>query len=118
METYNARDKEWDALGLNYDGLEMSFFNQQEDGFDTLRGEWFSIEDDCKRLDGIKVVYGGTFGNYNSPGASDYTWAEVYQADEHDAFYARVKYLVSLPEYLDTEDEESEDEEAIDADEE
>ncbi len=89
----------WAAHGL--DELqarhEMEFVNQEEDGPDQLCGEWY-IADDEKRV----IIY-GTFGNYNSPGASHYTEAEVY--DDEDEYRAALAEWEAKPEY--TEEQEA-----------
>lgn len=92
----------WESLGLkDYPEYAdaVQYFNQSECYGDALEGEWFF--DDADNL----TVYGGTFGNDHSPGS--YVWAEVY--DDSDEFANRVRYLESLPEYLETDDDESED---------
>jgi hypothetical protein len=83
--TVNASNyKEWERLGLGEIELDMAeFVNQEEDGFDQLRGEWYIIpEEPLPNND--RVIYHGTFGNDNSPGASHYTYAEVYNMDDLD----------------------------------
>lgn len=112
MDTLTHRDARWSELGLDnlQNQWEMSFFNQEDDGPDQLKGEWFATDEDFRLPDGSAVIFGGTFGNYNSPGASDYTQAEVYGPDELDAFAERVKELDGFPEYLESDDEEPEPE--------
>ena len=100
--TYNEYSdrREWESLRLKDFGdyaEAVQYFNQRERYGDSLEGEWFA--DDPDNL----AVYGGTFGNDDSAGASCYTWAEVY--DDPAEFAARVKYLESLPEYVDDESE-------------
>jgi hypothetical protein len=113
-EIYRGADhKEWAAAGLDaiMQAHEMTYINQEEDGFDHLRGEWF-IADDATRT----IIY-GTFGNYNSPGASHYTYADVY--DDETEYREELAHWASKDEYLpcDEEDEgEDKDEEAPEED--
>jgi hypothetical protein len=102
---YSAFDhKEWEAAGLKDFGdfAEcVEYINQCEYGDGQLEGDWYYGDDDTL------TVYAGSFGNYNSPGASAYTFANVY--DDADEYRARVASLAAEPEYLDSEDD-SEDE--------
>jgi hypothetical protein len=95
----------WESLGLK-DYSEycdaVQYFNQADDYCDSCRGEWFWDDPDTL------TVYGGTFGNDHSPGSDHYTWAEVF--DDASEFEQRVKFLESLPEWLESDDDESEDE--------
>jgi hypothetical protein len=80
--------------------------NQGEDAFSGY-GEWFHIPDDP--LPGNdRVIYFGTWGNDNSPGASSYTHAEIFDMDDSDdaAKYAkRVQEWESQPEWEEVEEE-------------
>ena len=100
--TYNAYDfASWEAIGLEDFGDFadcVSYFNQAEDAFSGY-GDWFYIPD-SPLPDGSFVVYGGSYGNDNSPGASRYTYAEVYEADEEEAYRERIAELEAFPEYL------------------
>lgn len=99
-KTYRAADhKEWDAAGLDkvFDGLEMEYVNQEEDYGDCLRGEWYAADDDTL------TIFSGTFGNYNSPGASHYTYAEVY--DNAEEYRTALAEWEAKPEYLESEEE-------------
>ena len=101
---YRAWDhKEWDAAGLDaiLDRHEMEYVNQEDDGPDQLRGEWYVADDDAH------IIIYGTFGNDNSPGASSYTYADVY--DDEEGYRAELAEWEDKPEYLDTEEEEEED---------
>ena len=98
---------EWDRHGLQYYGDfadEVTECNVGENSFSRY-GQWFYIPDEP--LPGNdKVIYFGTWGNDNSPGASSYTYAEVFDMhDPEDAteYRKRVKYWESQPEW----DEES-----------
>lgn len=124
--------KEWDDAGLeNYEDFsdKIEYVNQREIG-DCSEGEWFYIADK-PRPDGSKVIYHGTFGNYNSPGASSYTYAEIFEnapCDEEDiadgadpnefcneAYDDAVDHWESQEEWAedDEDDEDDEDEEHI-----
>jgi hypothetical protein len=99
-ESYRASDHgEWADAGLDgvQDAHEISYCNQEEDGADQLRGEWFIADDDRRT-----IVY-GTFGNCNSPGASHYTYAEVY--DDEGEYRAALAEWESKPEYLNVQDD-------------
>lgn len=103
----NAFDhKAWTAAGFKDfseygDGIE--YVNQSEYGDGQLEGEWWYADD--KAL----VIYSGSFGNDNSPGAESYTYAEQY--DTREEFDAAVKEWESKPEYLETDEDEETDEE-------
>lgn len=93
--SYRASDhKEWYDAGLEaiQEQYEMEYCNQEDDGCDCLRGDWF-IADDTTRT----IIF-GTFGNYNSPGASHYTYAEVY--DTEDDYREALAEWEGHPEYL------------------
>lgn len=99
--TYNEYSdrREWESLGLKEFGdyaESVQYFNQLVCYGDSLQGEWFADDPDSL------TVYGGTFGIDHSPGASIYTWAEVY--DDPAEFAARVKTLESFPEWMDSDD--------------
>ena len=91
----NSSHKEWAEAGLkDYSDFAdcVAYYNQREDYGDCLCGAWFA--DDAEKL----AIYHGTFGNFNSPGASSYTYAEVY--DDADEFQTALAALEALPEYL------------------
>lgn len=101
-KSYCAADyKKWEAAGLDkiMNGSEMEYVNQEEDGFDTLRGEWYIADDDTR------TIIFGTFGNYNSPGASHYTYAEVY--DDVEEYRAALAEWEAKPEYTEEYEAES-----------
>lgn len=121
-ESYTASNhKEWEKAGLkDYGDFSdcVEYVNQEDDYCDSLRGEWWYADDETT------TIYSGTFGNYNSPGASQYTYAEVFcDADEYKAAVAEWE---AKPEYLEHEDdcecesckEDREDEEESEEDEE
>ena len=107
--TVNASNhQEWKYLGLaDYgDFADMvSECNVGEDAF-SGHGEWFYIpEEPLPKND--RVIYFGSWGNENSPGASSYTYAEIFDTDdpEDTAEYAkRVQEWEEQPEW----DEEAE----------
>lgn len=86
--------KQWAALNLDtvLDAHEMEYVNQEDDGCDSLAGEWY-VADDERR-----VIISGTFGNDHSPGASHYTSAELY--DNEDEYRAALAKWEAAPEYL------------------
>jgi len=105
-----ADHKAWADKGLKDFGdyAECVEYVEQEDDYgDSLRGSWFYGDEDNLTL------YYGTFGNYNSPGASHFTYAEVY--DDEDEFLDALAEWEAKEEYLDNDDdyddEEEEDEE-------
>lgn len=73
------------------DESEPSYCNQTDDS-----GEWFLAD-----ALGMTVVF-GTYGNYNSPGAADYTYATVYQTREE--YESAVLLWEEREEYLETPD--------------
>jgi hypothetical protein len=99
-----SNHNEWEAAGLkDYGDFAecVSFLSQRPDYGGSDRGEWFY--DDAETL----TVYGGTFGNDHSPGASHYTYAEVYDCVEE--YEDRVAVLEAKPEWLDTDDDTDDD---------
>ena len=98
---FNAwNQKEWEAAGLmNFEDFSdaIEYVNQRDIG-DQLEGGWWYSDDD--KL----TIYTGTFGNYNSPGASSYTNADIY--DDEDEYKAEVAKLEAMPEYDELEDDE------------
>lgn len=102
--------KEWDEAGLaDYEDFsdKVTFCNQIECG-DVTTGEWYYIPDE-PRDDGSRVIYSGTFGNDNSPGASSYTHAEVYAPDELAMFEIAKENWEKSTEYDEDWDDEDED---------
>lgn len=93
--------KNWAESGfLDYGDFSdmVEYVNQQEDGPDSYRGHWWYGDDEAR------VLYFGSFGNYNSPGASSHTYAERFDAEED--YRAAVAEWERLPEYLEVEVEE------------
>jgi len=75
----------------------ITFVNQQDHG-DYLQGQWFWADDVAR------VIYYGSFGNDNAPGADDYTIKEVYP-NELDYRKAVIKWD-ETPEFVEDEYEE------------
>jgi hypothetical protein len=112
MDSYNyfSDRKEIEALAIPELQMDLAeYINQTHYGDDCLEGEWWY---DVRTADGrLGLVYGGTFGNDNSPGADSYTHVEVYflaDPDQKQEFLARVAKLETMPEYADEDDEEAE----------
>ena len=102
--------KRWSARGLKDFGDYaecVEYINQSELGDGTIEGEWYYVDDENK------TIYFGTFGNYNSPGASSYTYADQYGPDEWADYGNKVAILEDSPEYLETEDDDEDDESNI-----
>ena len=108
--TINAfNHAEWQRHGL----ADYSDFADQitecivgEDSFSGC-GEWFFVPDE-PLPNGDRVIYFGSWGNDNSPGASTYTNAEIFDGNDADdlcAFEDRVNHWESQPEYVETDDE-------------
>lgn len=96
----------------------VTYCNQGEDAFSGY-GEWYYIPDEVlppmKDVDygdtkpNERAIYFGTYGNDNSPGASYYTHAEIFDMDDPDdaaEFEARKAEWESKEEYLPVEDTE------------
>lgn len=113
---YNAfGHKEWDAAGLKDFGdfaEAVEYINQSEYGDGQLEGEWYYCDDDTR------TIYTGTFGNYNSPGASSYTNADVYDEDEQEEYDAEKKRLEACDEYSEEQQEAWDEEDEFDDEEE
>ena len=103
--TINAHDyREWEELGLlDYSDYsdKIQECNQWEQG-DCTVGEWYYIPSE-RTAKNDAVIYFGSWGNYNAPGASSYTYAEVYDMDnpdEVDQYAADVKRWKRYPEWV------------------
>jgi hypothetical protein len=94
---YNAfNHKKWAEAGLREYGdfAEcVEFTNQYELGDGQLEGDWYYCDDENM------VIYTGTFGNYNAPGADSYTNADKYDATEQAEYDAEKARLEAMPEY-------------------
>lgn len=109
--TVNAfNHAEWERHSLQDFGdfsEQVEYVNQQPDFGDCDCGDWFFIPNE-RLPSGQRVIYFGSFGNDNSPGASVYTHAELFDMeDEDDAaeFERRKQCWESAPEYLDCDDD-------------
>lgn len=126
--SFNAfNHKEWASYNLaDYGDYsdKTTDINQRDDGPDSTAGTWFYIPDEPLVVEGqgtFRVIYSGTWGNYNSPGADSYTNAELYDiedADDMAAFEKDSKRLDDAPEWLETddgdEDEDSDEDDEMD----
>lgn len=75
----------------------VEYVNQSEYGDGQLQGAWFYVDYDNF------VLYYGTFGNDNAPGASSYTHAYLFDEEspsDGKAFHDEVEKFESYPEYL------------------
>ena len=98
--------EEWDSAGLkDYGDFAecVSYVNQREYGDGSLAGGWYYCDDETR------TIYSGSFGNDNSPGASMYTYADVYGEEEADEYAADKARWDAKDEYLETEEEEDEE---------
>ena len=78
--------------------------NVGEDAFSGY-GEWFFVPEE-PLPNGDRVIYFGSWGNENSPGASSYTHAEIFDGDdpgELAEFHERVANWEGQPAYADEE---------------
>jgi hypothetical protein len=95
---------EWAELDLQDYGdfaEQISECNAGEDSFSGF-GEWFFVPDE-PLPSGYRVIYFGSWGNDNSPGASMYTHAELFDlADDDDVaeFKRRLKHWQKQPEWV------------------
>jgi hypothetical protein len=93
---------EWSEAGLkdftDYSDC-ITYCYQSHYNVDQLQGKWWYADEEAL------TIYWGSFGNYNSPGASHHTYANVY--DDREEFLKEVGWWECIPEFL----EEDEDEE-------
>lgn len=95
---------EWHRLGLADFGDiadQVTECNVGEDAFSGY-GDWYFVPDEPLPT-GERAIYFGSWGNENSPGASSYTYAELFDiSDVADAaaFAKRVREWESQPEFL------------------
>ncbi len=78
----------------------ISECNVGEDAFSGY-GDWFYVPDE-PLPDNDRVVYFGSWGNDNSPGASRYTYAEIFNMDDPEdaeAYRQRGREWENQPEY-------------------
>jgi len=99
----------------------VEYCNQSEDAFSGY-GDWHYIPDEplamMKDVGEYKanerVIYFGSYGNDNSPGASHYTYAEIFDMDDEDdaaEFEKRKAEWESCEEYLPCDDEDEDEDE-------
>ena len=95
---------EWSRHGLaDYGDFadQISECNMGEDDFSGY-GEWFFVPDEPLPNNDL-VIYFGSWGNDNCPGASSYTHAELFDGDNPDEvaeFQERVRHWQRQPEYV------------------
>jgi hypothetical protein len=105
---------EWERYSLQDFGdfSEMvEYVNQRPDYGDCDCGDWFYIPDEPSPAND-RVIYFGSFGNDHSPGASAYTYAELFDMDDKDdsaEFERRKQRWESAPEYLESGDDDDTD---------
>ncbi len=104
--TINAFDHaEWNRHGLaDFGSLseKITECNMGEDAFSGF-GEWFYIPE-MPLPNGDRVIYFGSWGNDNSPGATSYTYATLFDVSDPDElaeFTLRVQHLEGQPEFDD-----------------
>jgi hypothetical protein len=108
--TLNAfNHAEWERHGLADFGEfadQITECNVGEDSFSGF-GQWFFVQDG-PLPNNDRVIYFGSWGNDNSPGASMYTNAEIFDGNDPDdiaAFSERVKHWESKPENVESDDD-------------
>lgn len=100
---------EWERHGLADFGDfadQITECNTGEDSFSGF-GEWYFVPDE-PLPNGDRVIYFGSWGNDNSPGASMYTNAEIFDVLDPNQlieFSKRVDHWESQPEYIETDDD-------------
>lgn len=111
--TVSARDFDgWNQYNLSDYGDYAECVEEREVrtyNDDTTSGMWFYRPDALVTdVQGQtwRVLYTGTWGNYNAPGAWDYTQAVLYDPNDPDdlnEYQSDVKSLVSAPRSVDEE---------------
>jgi hypothetical protein len=107
--TRNAFDHaEWEHHGLANFSEFAEMINECNVGEDCFSGfgEWFFAPDE-PMPNGDRVIYFGSWGNDNSPGASMYTNAEIFDMNNPEdaaVFAERVKHWESQEEYIEEEE--------------
>jgi len=95
---------EWSRLGLaDYGDFadQISECNMGEDAFSGY-GEWFFVPDEPLPNNDL-VIFLGSWGNDNCPGASSYTHAAIFDGDHPDdvaEFHERLLHWQRQPEYV------------------
>jgi hypothetical protein len=113
MHVANFDHKEWDRLNLqDYSEFseKITECDQRELG-DCTAGNWYYIPDEpVTNENGVfKVIYHGSWGNYNSPGASSYTYAELFDTtdpDDMEDFEKQKKNWENSPEWEEVDEDE------------
>jgi hypothetical protein len=99
--TYLATDHTaWEELHLkDYSeyGDCVEYINQRTCG-DECSGNWYYADEENN------VIYHGSFGNYNSPGADCYTYA--IHCDTEEEFLEELKEFKDCPEWVEEEEPE------------
>ena len=99
---------EWTRHGLaDYGDFadQITEVNVSKDAF-SGNGEWFFVPNE-PLPNGDHVIYFGSWGNDNSPGASAYTNAEIFDALDPDQlveFSKRVEHWENQPEFAEEDD--------------
>ena len=75
----------------------VEYVDQEEYGDGQLQGSWYYIDY------GRSVIYYGTFGNYNSPGADSFTFAAIFTPEERKEFLKNAIMWEEREEYLEEE---------------
>ena len=119
--SFNAfNHKEWASYNLaDYGDYsdKTTDYNMRDDGADSTAGSWYYIPDEPLVVEGqgtFRVIYHGTWGNYNSPGADSYTNAELYDIEDEDdmaEFAKESARLDNAEEWLETDNDEDDDDE-------
>ena len=110
------RHDEWAEKGLGdySDFSDRTTDVNQEDRGDHSIGQWFYSPQDAGDpgwIEGLRIIYNGTWGNDNSPGASHYTQAEVFEMPDEEAEYkAALANWEAQPEWAETDNDWEEDE--------
>ncbi len=108
-----SHDDEWENEGL---AAYETFSDKttdclMEDIGDGTKGCWFYIPEE-RLANGCRVIYNGTWGNDNSPGADCYTYATTYEAEDEAEYQADKARWEAAPEW----DAVESDEDIIDPD--
>ncbi len=103
---------EWQRHGLaDYGDFaeKITECNMGEDAFSGY-GEWWYVPEEAL-ASGERVIYFGSWGNDNSPGASSYTYATLFDMSNPDdlaEFTLRVQHLENQPEFDEQPDDSGE----------
>lgn len=113
VQAYDHAEWERNSLQDYCEFSDMIHECNQADRGDHSVGCWFYIPeavlppmkdvDYGGRTPNERAIYTGTWGNDNSPGASHYTSAEIYDMDDEEdakAYHDRVAELQAFPEWV------------------